>query len=117
MSCYFIRAAQNSINLRAIKRAIEKYWHEQDFLINYFMFEHLSTLLSDRNSLLKSEWDKMPYLDGELAGKLQRIMFDKFDTEIWTKLKSECSIHKLSYKNLKSDSSGNSYYDYIIEDK
>ena len=35
MSCYFIRADKNSPNLNAIKRTLENYWAENDFMINY----------------------------------------------------------------------------------
>ena len=38
-------------------------------MINYFMFEHISTMLSDKTPELKAEWDKMPYLDGEYLRK------------------------------------------------
>ena len=85
MSCYFIRAKKGSPNLRAIKKTLENYWAGNDFLINYFMFEHVSTMLSKRPEC-KAEWDKMPYLDAEKAGMKQKGMeVDYF-------------AHKLTYK-------------------
>ena len=98
MSCYFIRAKKGSANLQAIKRAIASYWQENDFLINYFMFEHFSTILSDKTAELKTEWDKMPYIDGEICGKLQRMMFEDFNQKAWENLKSKFFMHKLTYK-------------------
>lgn len=115
MSCYFIRARRKSLNLQAIKRAIESYWDEQDFLVNYFMFEHISTMLSDKTHELKSEWDKMPYLNAGNAGCLQKMLFEDFNQDIWNELISKTCIHKLSYKILKEKTSGISYYDWIIK--
>lgn len=102
MSCYFIRADKNSPNLNAIKRTLENYWAENDFMINYFMFEHISTMLSDKTPELKAEWDKMPYLDGEICGKLQTIMDKDFSQEEFNELKSETFMHKLTYKKQPS---------------
>ncbi len=102
MSCYFIRADKNSPNLNAIKRTLENYWAENDFMINYFMFEHISTMLSDKTPELKAEWDKMPYLDGEICGKLQTIMDKNFSQEEFNELKSETFMHKLTYKKQPS---------------
>ena len=45
------------------------------------MFEHISTMLSDKTPELKAEWDKMPLLDWEMCGKLQTIMDKKFSQE------------------------------------
>lgn len=102
MSCYFIRADKNSPNLNAIKRTLENYWAENDFMINYFMFEHISTMLSDKTPELKAEWDKMPYLDGEICGKLQTIMDKNFSQEEFNELKSKTFMHKLTYKKQPS---------------
>ena len=100
MSCYFIRADKNSPNLNAIKRTLENYWAENDFMINYFMFEHISTMLSYKTPELKAEWDKMPYLDGEICGKLQTIMDKNFSQEEFNELKT--FMHKLTYKKQPS---------------
>lgn len=115
MSCYFIRAKKESANLRAIKQSIENYWAENDFLINYFMFEHISTMLSCKTPELKSEWDKMPYISGDNAGKLQNILYNNFNKDIWDKIIKETCIHKLSYKILRENINKNSYYNYIVE--
>ncbi len=88
MSCYFIRAKKGSINLRAIKQTLENYWSENDFLINYFMFEHVSTMLSVKEEC-KEEWEKMPYLDAEKAGMKQKG------------IEIEYFAHKLTYKKQK----------------
>lgn len=117
MSCYFIRADKNSLNLHAIKKSLENYWAENDFMINYFMFEHISTMLSDKTPELKAEWDKMPYFSAASSGKLQEIMFNDYNNEIWNNLKKETCIHKLSYKNISINTSGKSYYDFIIGGK
>ena len=114
MSCYFIRAKKESANLRAIKQSIENYWAENDFLINYFMFEHISTMLSCKTPELKAEWDRMPYLSGESSGKLQNILFDDFNKNVWDKIVKETCIHKLSYKILREKVNKNSYYNWII---
>ena len=56
----------------------------------------------------------MPYLDGEISGQLQRIMFEDFNQVEWEKLISKCAIHKLTYKTLTNKTSGKSYYDWIV---
>ena len=98
MSCFFIRAKKDSANLRAIKRSIENYWAENDFLLNYFMFEHISTMLSCKTPELKSEWDNMPYLDGNIIGTLQTMMEKDFNKEEFNNLKTKTFMHKLTYK-------------------
>ena len=97
MSCYFIRAKKGSQNLRAIKKTIENYWVKNDFLINYFMFEHISTMLSQKPEL-KQEWENMPYLDGEICGKLQTMMDKDFNQAEFNNLKAKIFMHKLTYK-------------------
>ena len=94
MSCYFIRAKKGSPNLRAIKKSIENYWAKNDFLINYFMFEHISTMLSEKPEL-KSEWEKMPYLDAKKAGLAQRYGMNEETLK-------EYFAHKLTYKKQAS---------------
>lgn len=46
MSCFFIRAKKGSTNVFGILKALEYYWAKNDFVLNYFMFEHISTMLS-----------------------------------------------------------------------
>lgn len=114
MACYFIRAKRGVLNILGILKALEYYWAENDFVLNYFMFEHISTMLYDMVPGLKAEWENMPYLCAEEAGKLQEILFDDFDKNVLESVKSKTSIHKLSYKILKDNTSGKSYYDWII---
>lgn len=102
MSCYFIRADKNSPNLNAIKGSLENYWAKNNFVINYFMFEHISTMLSDKTPELKAEWDKMPYIDSESCGKLQIFMDKNLTQDEFEKLKSETFMHKLTYKKQMS---------------
>ena len=78
------------------------------------MFEHISTMLSCKTPELKAEWDRMPYLSGESSGKLQNILFDDFNKNVWDKIVKETCIHKLSYKILREKVNKNSYYNWII---
>ena len=114
MSCFFIHTKGYSEHMAVIKNVLDKYWKENDFLINYFMFEHVSTMLSDKTSALKEEWDKMPYYDAEITGELQNHLFDDYTSEGFEEFKKKTSIHKLSYKVIRGQTSGKSYYDYIL---
>ena len=113
MSCYFIRAKKGCANIKCIKNSIENYWKENDFLINYFMFEHISTMLAHKTTELKSEWDNMPLLDGNMCGKLQEIMEKDFSEKEFEELKSKIFMHKLTYKKQPS-ASFNKYFDINI---
>ena len=113
MSNFFIRADKNCKTMECIKNALDSYWDDNDFVINYFMYEHMMTILSKRDEL-KEEWEKMPVYSAEDTGILQKILFEEFNQEQFEEIKSKTNIHKLSYKILKDYSSGKSYYDKII---
>ena len=113
ISNFFIRSKANNKTILAIKSVLDKYWLDYDFAFNYFMYEHIATMLSDYDTL-KPDWDKMPYYSALDTGILQKIMYDDFDSKNLEELKAKTNIHKLSYKILKDSSSGKSYYDRII---
>lgn len=114
MSCFLIRAKKGSANLMALKFALERYWADNDFVLNYFMFEHISTMLS-KFSPCKEEWEKMPALDAKITGELQKIMFEEFNLKSFNDLKEKTGIHKLSYKNIK-ETDKKTFYDRIISE-
>ncbi len=115
MSCFFIHAKGYSEHIAMLKRILDSYWAENDYVINYFMFEHISTMLSDRTPELKTEWELMPYYNAkELTEPLQLKLFEDFDEKKWLELTNNSSIHKLTYKKLTAKTSGKTYYDYIV---
>lgn len=117
MTCYFIRAKKACRNTFGILRALNHYYKENDFILNYFMFEHISTMLFSHtppNSKLKAEWENMPYLDADGAGKLQTVLLDEFNLDTFKEITDKNCIHKLSYKVLKDKPDENSYYNYIM---
>lgn len=114
MSSFFMHSKGLCKIIQVMKEVFREYWSENDFLINYFLIEHLVSMLSIENDEFKALWDKMPYYSAEDTGLLQTKMFEDFDFEEFENIKKKTNLHKLSYKILKQQSSGHSYYDYII---
>lgn len=115
MVCFFIKANADNRWIHLIKNAIESYWNENDYLIHYFMFEHIVTLLSEANEDLKSDWDKMFYQEFLDTAILQNCMFEKYDKNRFEEIKSITNIHKLTYKNINDKSIDGTYLEYILE--
>lgn len=114
MSCFFIRSKSNALLLEAIRRSIENYWQENDYLVNYFIFEHIATLLANGNDALKTAWAKIPYYSAEDAGILQTRLFDAYDEAVFKEIKQLTSIHKLTYKKSFDHVAEDSFYKFII---
>jgi hypothetical protein len=113
MSNYFIHSKPENIVIEAIKYALNEYWKENDFVINYFMYEHIATMLSDAE-IIKEVWERMPAYKTEKTGLLYRMLYEDYSQEKWNEITAQSTIHKLSYKILRDSSSGKSYYDKII---
>ena len=114
MSCFFITAKKGAKNITALKTCLDLYWAENDFVINYFMFEHISTLLSF-DSELKKEWDDMPNVSANDMGILQTKLCDEYSESNFENIKKITSIHKLSYKVVDKCNETNTYYKHLIQ--
>ncbi len=114
MSCFFIRSKSNVVLLELIKSSIENYWRDNDYLINYFIFEHIATLIAFACDYLQKMWQEMPYYSAEDAGILQTKLFDEFDEAEFVKIKNITPIHKLTYKKSFDNVKDNSFYQWLI---
>lgn len=114
MSCYFIHAKKDSIWPHLIRNSLENYWDKNDYLIHYFIFEHVVSMLSEATPELKNSWDKMEYKTTENLGHLRKNLYEDFSEEKFEEIKKHSFMHKLSYKVLKDESSGNTFYDKIV---
>ena len=117
MSCYFIQANKNSIFAKLIKNSLENYWAKNDYLIHYFMFEHVVSMLSEANEDLKQKWNKMDLILTQDFEILRKYLYNDFSQELYNDIKSKAFMHKLSYKILQNNSNKDTFYDYLINDK
>ena len=99
-SCYFVKANKGNIFLEAIKLAFEKYLSENDFIMNYFTFEHLVTMLSNSTEELTEIWNKMPCIYTNDICAIQDKKFNKIDKSDFDKILNSTTIHKLTYKTI-----------------
>lgn len=114
MSCFFIKSSSNNIWLHLIKNSLKEYWDENNYLINYFIFEHIATILACANEELMKKWEEIPYHKMENTGLLQKILFEEFNQEKYNEIISKTNIHKLTYKNYPNEINDNSYFAKIM---
>ncbi|MBQ8848024.1 MAG: hypothetical protein IJ003_03685 [Candidatus Gastranaerophilales bacterium] len=117
MSCYFIRSDKDSIWIHLIKNAIENYWNENDYLIHYFMFEHVVSMISESTKELKNDWKKMPFILTQEFEIFRKNLYDTYSDELFKEIKKTSFMHKLSYKIIQNSSNSNTFYDKIINNE
>ena len=116
MTCFFITSKQNGMWVNLIKSAIESYWLNNNYLIHYFIFEHIVTMISNSNKELQTSWNNMPYYSADITGKLQDIMFEQYDKSTSDEIKALTNIHKLTYKNVDKHETKNTYFEKIVSE-
>lgn len=114
MSCFLIAAKKGAKNITALRLCLDLYWAQNDFAINYFMFEHFATLLS-ANPELKNEWDEMTYINAEDMGLLQKKLSEEFNDSEFETIKNKISLHKLTYKKMNNQKNEKTYYKHLIQ--
>lgn len=119
MASYFISAKPNNKILCQCQNFFEKYWKENNFLVNYFSFLHAFTMIALRN---KDLWGKVPFFSFIPVQQMQSELVKPYSKERFEQLKLMTPIHKLTYKSKVMTKQKNinlegSLYEAIIEVK
>ena len=95
MASYFIASKPGNIILKQTLKALESYWKENRFLVNYFTFLHTFTMVTQKN---KELFKKVPFFSFLPVQLLQGELLNKYDPKRWEQIKSMSGIHKLTHK-------------------
>ena len=119
MASYFISAKPNNKILCQCQNFFEKYWKENNFLVNYFSFLHAFTMIALRN---KDLWEKVPFFSFIPVQQMQSELVKPYSKERFEQLTLMTPIHKLTYKpkvmtKQKNINLEGSLYEAIIEGK
>ena len=95
MASYFIVAKPNNPILVQTLKALEAYWKENRFLVNYFTFLHAFTMVTQKN---KEIFSKVPFFNFLSVQQMQGELLNKFNEDRWEQLKKISGVHKLTHK-------------------
>lgn len=113
ISNWYISAKSNNKLLTVTRDLLYDYWSQNDELVDYFLFHDMFQLVINR---CKDEWDKVIPFSNSTPHILLLRLFEKYDAEIWDSIKSQTSIHKLTYKFSESDTKKEkTYYEKIVK--
>ena len=114
MSCFFIKSSPENIFLKLTKASIENYWQKNNYLIHYFMFEHIVTMIAEANDNLLNEWNKIPFYSADTMGLLQSKFSEQFSKTEYEDICKKTPIHKLTYNPPKKKTDlQNTFFEYL----
>lgn len=118
MASYFIAAKPDNIILKETLKALEYYWKENRFLINYFTFLHVFTMVTLKN---KEVFSKVPFFSFLPVQQFQQELLKPFSENRWSEIKKMSGIHKLTHKQSvltkeKEIKTQGTFYEYVIKE-
>ena len=115
ISSWFMQSTKNYPLLVEVKNLLHSYWQKNNKLKHYYLLHFLMTMVMKK---YKNLTDKIPFISNINPHVLQfEYLFRSFDEKTYEFIKSQCFVHKLSYKfNLNRDLS-NTFYEEIIKNK
>lgn len=111
ISSWFIHSRPNHVFMDIIKNSLFSYWKNENELLDYFLLHILFCLMINKNKGLKNIWDKLYHLSNKEPHLLQNELNNIYYEDIFEKIKSITSIHKLTYK-IENKISG-SFFEYL----
>ena len=98
MASYFIHSKPNNKILKDTRDIIWKYWQDNNYLMNYFLYLHAFTLATKSNKENTKIWNNIPFVSFIPVQHFQNELMNEFSLDKWNVIKSTTSIHKLSFK-------------------
>ncbi|WP_074009136.1 capsular polysaccharide synthesis protein [Duodenibacillus massiliensis] len=95
-SSWFIAAAPQTYTLSYTKKILEKYWEEQNKLIDYFLFHAAISWAITSKSECRAEFDSMPKLSNIAPHLLQFSLLE--NEELILDIFKQSFCHKLTWK-------------------
>lgn len=90
----FIVAKKNNLITDSITQILIEYWKQEKKLKHYF----LAHLIFDELMKIKEYSDKNTFSKSDLAPHIMQFnIYEKYDIELWNKINTLSSIHKLTY--------------------
>jgi len=107
----------NSVTMRFVRECNFNYWYNHNYLIEYFIQILIMQIGYELIPTIKNEIDNYEVSNINLY-KLNDIMNEKFDLNIYNELKSNCNFFKLTWKTkyIKYKDNCSTFYNYIVQD-
>ena len=115
VSSYFLVSKKNNYIMLLLKKFMEDYWYENNFICHYFFWHSFVMLLNkyDKNTI--KIFEKMPLGLSQNTQLLQFYLNKDFNEESFDYIKRLSFLHKLSYKT-QNEIIEYSLYQKIIEE-
>lgn len=121
MASYFLAAKAGNKILAETLSAMEAYWRENRFLVNYFSFLHAFTMVTQVNKENKEAFSKVPFFNFLPVQQFQGELLKPFSETRWAQIKKISGIHKLTHKQSVLTKNKNfniegTFYEHIIKE-
>lgn len=118
MASYFIAAKPENKILKQTLAAMEFYWKENNFLVNYFTFLHAFTMVTQKN---KDLFNKVPFFSFLPVQQFQGELLKPFSEKRWKEIKKMSGVHKLTHKQSvltkkKDINIEGTFYEHVIKE-
>lgn len=97
-SNWFIHARKGSPVLLGIRNWLFNYWKRKSYLINYYMFHYVTSVLAEEDRQCRAIWQNMPYVCSMDPHVLQYSFARDYSPRYFQFIMDSCFIHKLTYK-------------------
>lgn len=94
---YFWYAKKNNYFIKKVNIFFLSYWKQYDFLIDYFLVDHIINLLYENDKRIKQIIDSIPSSNPEVSS-LQPLLDSTFQEEDFKSLSKETYLFKLNWK-------------------
>ena len=112
-SSWFLTSEKESPILKITRDLLYEYWRINDYLYEYFLF-HM--FLKMTCYFRPDDFKSLPYISNRPPHQLRDVLNHKFSQNLYNKIISSITVHKLSIKGVRVDKKkGGSIYHHIIE--
>ncbi|MGN0030426.1 MAG: capsular polysaccharide synthesis protein [Candidatus Gastranaerophilaceae bacterium] len=120
LASYFIHSKPDNKFLKEIKELLLAYWSDNSYLMNYFLYLHALTAITQRDETNKQLWQNVPFVSFVPVQHFQNELLNPYNEQKWEIFKRESSIHKLSFKPKtlglnKVKNIDGTYYDRLLK--
>lgn len=113
ISSWFMTSCTNHPILLLTQSMLYDYWNKNDKMIDYFLLHDFFQLAIET---YPKEWEKVVPFSNSTPHILLLRLFEEYNSDIWSEVKSICCFHKLTYKFDEEETMiKDTYYDVLFK--